>query len=186
MGTKMTSRKPQHEELWFRWKDVGIKTFCRVGSGTIQREITASQGYYPFMEAPKKVCLVRCPWSRLLSVWHGLWPGGTMPSRGYPPIQSLEELIYYLHGLDDDEMEVHTKPMSAQLAGLWAPDDEELWDMEAFFANPPHGIPKPAQRHHQSPNVPEPQVSQTAQVMFFDRYVEDYKLWWRAMKKAPL
>lgn len=176
----------KHDELCFRFRDVGIKTFCRVGSGTISREITRAQGYDLFMEAPTKVCIVRHPWSRLLSVWFGLFPGGTMPSRGYPACKSLEQLIGHLMNLSVENMEVHTKPMVTQLSEMgWLPKDDELVTIDAFFENPPHGIPKPKVRHHQSPKQPEPEISEFARVRFLNKYLGDLALFERA-EKSPL
>lgn len=175
----------RHDELWFRYKDVGIKTFCRVGSGTISREITGAQGYDLFMDAPKKVCVVRHPWDRLLSVWYGLFPGGTMPSRGYPACKTLDNLIGHLLNTPAEKMEVHTKPMYTQLQGLWLPEDHELMPLELFMLEPPYGIPKPAQWHHKSPSHGEPEVNEYLKMKFLAKYSADLALYTRA-QKSPL
>ncbi len=178
-------KTPQRDELWFRYKDVGIKAFCRVGSGTISREITGAQGYDLFMDAPTKVCVVRHPWARLLSVWFGLWPGGTMPSRGYPAIKSLEQLMGHLTNTRDINLDPHCQSMYSQLEGYWLPEDYELITLDAFMANPPHGIPKPSQPPHQSPSYVEPEVDERLKLRFMMRYSADLALFRRA-EKSPL
>ena len=175
-----------HEELCLRYKDVGIKVFCRVGSGTVIRELTRAQGWRNFSKAPRKVCIVRHPWTRLMSVWKGLFPGGTMPSRGYPPCKTVDDLIQHLLDLPPSEMEIHTRPMSTQLQQIgWWPKDKELITMEEFFRNPPYGIPKPEVHHHQSPNQPDPEISESLRAEFLRKYADDVLLYERA-QKSPL
>ena len=176
-----------HEELWFRYRDVGIKTFCRVGSGTISREITGAQGYELFMDAPKKVCVVRHPWKRLLSAWFGLWPGSpTSIAQGeYPKVKTLEQLMAHLIQLPASKMEVHTKPMYEQLKGYWLPEDHELMPLEDFMANPPHGIPRPTQWHHKSPSYSEPEVDEMLKLHWLCKFSDDLALFRRA-QKSPL
>ena len=164
---------------------MGIKTFCRVGSGTISREITGAQGYELFMDAPVKVCVVRHPWTRLLSVWFGMWPGGTMPSRGYPRIENLEQLIGHLVNTPDDKLDPHCKSMYSQLQGLWLPEGGELMTLEAFMQNPPHGLPKPQQHHHKTGSYWDPVVDEMLRWKFMTRYERDLALFHRA-QKSPL
>lgn len=108
-----------------------------------------------------------------------------MPSRGYPPCETIEQLIAHLCTRRDDEMEVHTKPMSAQLKGLWQPADDELITMEAFFNNPPYGIRKPQIHHHKSPYRPPILVDELTKYMFYKKYHDDVCLFLRA-EKSPL
>ena len=178
-------KSPQRDELWFRWKDVGIKTFCRVGSGTISREITGAQGYKLFMDAPVKVCVVRHPWDRLKSVWFGMFPGGTMPSRGYPACKTIEQLIAHILNTPDWELDPHCQSMYGQLADYWLPEDSELMTLDAFMAEPPFGLPKPATHWHKSPSYREPEVDEMLKTRFFLRYANDLALFRRA-EKSPL
>lgn len=177
----------RYDELWFRWKDVGIKTFCRVGSGTVSREITGAQGYELFMDAPKKVCIVRHPWKRLLSAWFGLWPGSpaSIAQGEYPHVQSLEQLMAHLIQIPPDNMEVHTKPMYEQLRHFWLPKDHELVTLEAFMQNPPYGVPKPSQWHHKTRSYAEPEVDEMLKLRWMRKYSDDLALFNRA-EKSPL
>ena len=108
-----------------------------------------------------------------------------MPSRGYPDCESLENLIAHLLNKPVHAMEVHTKPMYAQLEGLWEPKDDELMTLELFMNEPPYGIPRPKQWHHKTRSFAQPDVPEYLKLQFMKKYDRDLALYARA-EKSPL
>lgn len=176
---------------WLVWKDVGLRVFNRVGTRSIMEQITRADDYDLFMASPKKLCVVRNPWHRLCSVYWGLCKvkNSSMPSRGYPPINSMDDLLSFVIEQDPHGAEIHIRPYWAVLEGAWEPEDHELITMDAFMAKPPHGLPRIQQHYHKS-QMPGWGRAMNCSPILYDRWYarfadKDFEFFARA-EKSPL
>ena len=169
-------------------RDVGIRCFPRAGSTTIMETYSRSNNFGEFCVKPKKVCVVRDPWERLMSVWIGMVRSGNFQQYSFVKSDhdSLPDFLFWLVDQDPDVSDPHITPMWAFLKGWWHPQDHELMTMEGFFRNPPFGLRRP-QIHKNKTTYPNHiNVPKRAYGKWFDAFGEkDYELFYRA-QKSPL
>jgi len=166
----------------------GVRIFPRAGS-TSFRDKYAGQNFKEFMIRDHKLCIVRHPWSRLMSVWYGmLRKTGAFDSYGFPENVDLTGFLEWIVNQDPFDIDPHITPMWAFMEGYWEPLDHQLITLRDFYTTKTKfTFPKP--QHHL--NMTEyPKEMDEASFAAFDSWMEwggkrDLKLFNRA-KKSPL
>lgn len=163
---------------------VGIKVFPRCGSTTMLRTYGYGQSLKRFLACENQVVVVRHPFQRLLSVlsmfvnpnkeWY-------METRGYPQIESLDDLMRFAVSMPVDELDLHLRPMTSQLEG-WIPPT--IYSLAAFIDEPPFGLAPVLRHDHKSYPRTSLAYDYDAYQAWKTAFAADFELWDSA-KKAP-
>lgn len=136
-------RRGDPNSYWTTYRGkVGIRYFPRAGSSTISEVYGRGHNFGDFLATKKKVCVVRNPWDRLMSVYNGMVrPREKFLTYKLPKVADANDFIAWLLDQDPYDTDPHVTPMWAFLEGMWKPKPEEVYEFTDFFANPPHGLP---------------------------------------------
>lgn len=174
---------------WIRWRDVGIRCFPRAGSSTITDIYGRSHNLGYFLTAPKKVCVVRDPWHRLMSVWHGMVCKGDFKSYSIGhDCENVNQFVDWVCDQNPFECDNHITAYWAFMEGYWKPLDHQLITMDRFMKSPPHGL-DPVTSHVNQTSYPIGHLMEVDSGVY-DRWYrklgqQDYELFDRA-EKSPL
>lgn len=169
-------------------RDIGIRCFPRAGSTSIQETYGRGGNFANFAIMPKKVCVVRDPWERLMSVWYGMVKSGNFKNYGFvrDGLDSLPEFLDWLIDRDPFTQDAHITAQWAFLKGWWEPKDGELMTMEDFFESPPFSLQRIAVHKNKTEYPQDIAIPRKAYSRWFDALgAKDYELYERA-QKSPL
>jgi hypothetical protein len=179
----------------------GIKVFPRCGSGTLRKIMGGTKGarqipakehtFDRWLKTRQKVIVVRHPWDRLLSFWHG---------RMGPPIANTDARQHRLFGafanLDDfleqevfwtpdEKRDWHWRSMYSLLQG-YDPKPGEVYSLDWVVKS---GLPGVGQVHiheHQTTGKREKRPERLVSLQTYERWKEEYRndfdLWEMARK----
>jgi hypothetical protein len=182
-------------------ENYGIKVFPRCGSASLRKTMRGPKGAsqipakeYTFdrwLHAREKVIVVRHPWDRLLSFWHG---------RMGPPIANTDARQHRLFGafanLDDfleqevfwtpdEKRDWHWRSMYGQLQG-YEPWPGEVYSLDWVVKNELPGIGPVDIHEHQTTGERETRPERLVSLQTYERwkseYAGDFYLWEMAKK----